>query len=226
MKTMIISGGTDGLGKTIATHFKNKYQIIIFSPNKEKGERVAKELGIDYISGDVSTYLNCESLVKLVVDKYGSIDVAVNNAGMWIQGNIENNDPNSIRQVIEVNALGVVNLTRAVTPQMKLQTSGDIIIINSQAGLYAKAERTVYNLTKWGLTGFAKSLQPELAKDGIRVVSIHPGKMKTDMFKKLGIEKDMSDGLDTKHVATAIDFVLSLPPDTLVPEIGIKHLLG
>lgn len=71
---------------------------------------------------------------------------------------------------------------------------GLIININSQEGINHKAERTVYNASKWGVTGFTKSLQDELAKYGIRVTDVMPGMMKTDMFSRMNIEKNMARG--------------------------------
>lgn len=117
-------------------------------------------------------------------------------------------------------------MTKAIIPTMKIQKQGLIININSQAGWYAKEERTVYNTTKWGMTGFTKSLQPELAKYGISVTDVHPGKMKTEMFKKLGIEKSMNDAVDPTEVARVINFLIETNPQVNIPEIGIKHILG
>lgn len=115
-------------------------------------------------------------------------------------------------------------MAKAVIPSMKQQKSGLIININSQGGFYAKAERSVYTATKWGVTGFTKAMQPELAKYGIGVTGLYPGMMQTEMFSKMGIEKDMSKGLDTEEVARTIEFILSFGKPTLFPEIGIKHI--
>ena len=155
---------------------------------------------------------------------YKSIDVLINNAGLWIQDELDDNDPEYIKKVVKVNGLGPVYLSKVTIPVMKKQKSGTIVNINSQGGFYAKGERSVYSLTKWGLTGFSKSLQLELAKYSIRVTDVHPGKMKTRMFEKMGIEKDMSDGLDPKYVAEIIEVILRLPAEVVVPELGIKYI--
>ncbi len=224
MQTVLISGGSDGLGKAIAEHLGKSYQVVILSPSKGKLKKVATQLGVDYFVCDIRDYAQCLVSVKHVVKKYGTLDCLINNAGLWIQDELDKNDVERVREVIEVNVLGLVHMTKAAIPQMKKQKSGTIININSQAGLYAKPERTVYNLTKWGLTGFSKSLQPELARYGIRVTDVHPGKMKTQMFEKLGIHKDMADALDPKYVAQIIESILKLPPEVVVPELGIKYI--
>jgi short-subunit dehydrogenase len=120
--------------------------------------------------------------------------------------------------------LGVIQLTRAVIPGMKQVGSGLIVNVISQGGLYAKAERAVYTASKWAITGFTKSIQPELAPHGIAVTGLYPGMMKTQMFAKLDIQKDMSKGLDTEEVAKTIEFLLSFDSTTNFPEIGIKNL--
>jgi short-subunit dehydrogenase len=150
----------------------------------------------------------------------------INNAGLWIEGALDKNDPKVIKNVLEVNGLGPIFLTKACLPFMKSQKSGLIININSQGGLYAKEERSVYGFTKWGLTGFSKSLQSELKKHGIKVTDVHPGKMRTKMFEKLGIQKNMSDSIEPMEVAKIIKVLISLPSQIYIPEIGIKNVLN
>jgi 3-oxoacyl-[acyl-carrier protein] reductase len=220
MKTLVITGGSDGVGKTIAARLASNNNVIILSPNEEKLKAAAEELECKYKVCDVRDYTQCEATIQEI----GQVDCLINNAGLWIQGELDQDDPARIQEVVAVNLLGVINMTKAVVPDMKQQKSGLIININSQAGFYAKAERAVYNATKWGVTGFTKSMQPELAKYGIGVTGLYPGMMKTEMFSKMGIEKDMSKGLDTEDVAKTIEFILSFDKPTLFPEIGIKHI--
>ena len=107
---------------------------------------------------------------------------------------------------------------------MKKQKDGLIININSQAGINHKAERVVYNASKWGVTGFSKSLQDEVAKYGIRVTDVMPGMMITDMFNKMNITKNMANGLDTKEVCRLVQFIIDTPSNVMVPEVGIKNI--
>ena len=223
-KVVLISGGSDGLGKAIAQNLTHEYRVVILSPTEEKLKKVAGEIGVDYIVADVTDYESLEKAVKRVVDKFKRIDCLVNNAGLWIQGELVDNNSEDIRKVINVNTLGAVYFSKAVIPQMKKQRSGLIINIISQAGIYHKAERTVYNASKWAITGFTKSLQPEVAKYGISVSGIYPGKMKTEMFKKMGIEKDMNDALDPIEVARTVKFLLETDTNVNFPEIGIKNI--
>lgn len=222
MKKILITGGSDGLGKTIAQELAKDNKVIIVSNNEEKLQQTAKSLKCEYYACDVSNYAQVEKMIK----KIGKIDVLINNAGLWIQEELDFNDFDRIQKVIEVNLLGVINCSKAVLPSMKKSGGGNIININSQAGINYKKERVVYNASKWGVTGFSKSLEDEIKKYGIKVTDIMPGKMKTEMFKKMNIEKSMDDALDTKEVAKLIRFILSLPKDVNIPEVGIKNILN
>lgn len=220
MKTILISGGSDGLGKAIAARLSPHNHVVILSPHEQKLKEVAQEIACEYRVCDVQDYDQC----KAVVGEIGRVDCLVNNAGLWIQGALADNDPVRIDDVLRVNTLGVVYLTKAVIPFMKKQKHGRIINVISQAGLYAKAERAAYTASKWAVTGFTKSMGQELAPFGIGVTGLYPGKLDTDMFSKVGIDKDMSDALDTGEVAKTVEFILSLDSSTVVPEIGIKNL--
>ena len=213
-KVIVITGGSDGLGKTLANDLSKDNKVIILATNEEKLKQVATDNNCIYKVCDVRDYKK----VSECINEIGKIDVLINNAGLWIQEELDYNDSNRIESVVDVNLLGVINCSKAVIPYMKEKKDGLIININS------KAERVVYNATKWGVTGFTKSLQDEVAKYGIRVTNVMPGMMKTDMFKKLNIEKNMANGVDTKEVARLIRFIIETPNDVMIPEVGIKNI--
>ena len=219
-KVIVITGGSDGLGKTLANDLSKDNKVIILATNEERLKQVATDNNCIYKVCDVRDYKK----VSECINEIGKIDVLINNAGLWIQEELDYNDSNRIESVVDVNLLGVINCSKAVIPVMKENKDGLIININSQAGINHKAERVVYNATKWGVTGFTKSLQDEVAKYGIRVTNVMPGMMKTDMFKKLNIEKNMANGVDTKEVARLIRFIIETPKDVMIPEVGIKNI--
>ena len=198
--------------------------LNILATNEQKLIEVANSNNCNYEVCDVSNYKLVEKSIKKIIDNFGRIDVLINNAGLWIQEELELNDSDRINSVVDVNLLGVINCSKAVIPIMKNNKEGLIININSQAGINHKAERVVYNATKWGVTGFSKSLQDEVAKYGIRVTNVMPGMMKTNMFKKMNIQKNMDNGLDTKEVARLIEFIIDTPSDVMIPEVGIKNI--
>lgn len=223
-KVIVITGGSDGLGKTLTESLSKENDVIILATSEEKLKSVADENNCKYKVCDVSNYELIENCINQIIDEFGKIDILINNAGLWIQEELDTNDSERINSVVDVNLLGVINCSKAVIPVMKKNKDGLIININSQAGINHKAERVVYNATKWGVTGFSKSLQDEVAKYGIRVTNVMPGMMKTDMFNKLNIQKNMNNGINTKEVARLIQFIIDTPSDVMIPEVGIKNI--
>ena len=223
-KTIVITGGNDGLGKTLAENLAKNNNVIILATNEEKLKIVANDNNCTYKVCDVSEYEIVERIINDIVKEFGVIDVLINNAGLWIQEEIDTNDSERIKDVIDVNLLGTINMSKAVIPFMKEKNNGLIININSQAGINHKAERVVYNASKWGVTGFSKSLQDEVAKYGIRVTDVMPGMMITNMFNKMNITKNMANGLDTKEVYRLVQFIIDTPNNVMIPEVGIKNI--
>lgn len=224
MKNIVITGGSDGLGKTLAEELSKDNNVIILATNPEKLIKVANDNNCKYEVCDVRDYNLVENVFNKIIKEFGKIDILINNAGLWIQEELDQNDSERINAVVDVNLLGVINCSKAVIPNMKQNKDGLIININSQAGINHKAERVVYNASKWGVTGFSKSLQDEVAKYGIRVTDVMPGMMKTDMFIKMDIQKNMNNGLDTKEVSRLIKFIIDTPNNVMIPEVGIKNI--
>ena len=219
---IVISGGSDGLGKIMAKRLSPKHQVVLLANNSEGLAQAAKETNSDFVVCDVANHEQVNRAVSSILEKYQKIDCLINNAGVWIEGALDQNDPERIKAIIDVNTLGVMYLTQAVLPHMKSRMSGRILNIISQAGLYGKAERSVYTASKFAVTGFTKSLQFELARFNIGVTGVYPGKLRTSMFEKAGNKKDLSDALDPDEVAKVIEFICTLSSTTLLPEVGIR----
>lgn len=223
-KVIVITGASDGLGKTLTESLSKENNVIALATTEEKLQKVAEDNNCNYKVCDVRDYHQVEKCTNEIIEEFGKIDILMNNAGLWIQEELEENDVERIHDVIDVNLLGMIYMTKTVIPIMKSRQDGIIININSQAGINHKAERVVYNASKWGVTGFSKSLQDEVAKYGIRVTDILPGMLKTDMFNKMNIKKNMENGLDTKEVARLVKFIIDTPKDVMIPEVGIKNI--
>jgi uncharacterized protein len=222
MKRVIcITGGANGLGRELAAFFSPKNQVIILDIDS-KTKTISNSLGCDFYSCDVSNFDNLNSVIKKIIKKYSQIDCFINNAGVFIDGIIDQNDPERIRKVFEVNCLGPIFAANILIPIFKKQDSGIIININSTAGLHPKAGNSVYHASKWALTGFSESLQLELSDSKIKIIDIHPGVMKTDFTA--GTDADVSKVIHPEEVVKAIDFVLSFKSDILVPRLTIRHI--
>lgn len=223
MKRIIcITGGANGLGRELAAFFSLEAQVIIFDNNEKILETVAKKFDCDFQICDVSDYKSVSLSIKKVFKKYHRIDCFINSAGVYIDGEIESNDPDLVKKVFEVNSLGPVFTTQVLVPILKRQKFGTLININSTAGLHPKPFNSIYHSSKWALSGFSESIQPELASFGIKVVDIHPGVMKTKFTN--GTNCDLSQALEPHQVVKTINFILSLDKDTIISELTIKHL--
>lgn len=225
-KVILISGGSDGLGKAIAEKLAPDNRVVILSHNVDKLREVARELNCDFVEGELTDYQSLQSAVNQIIEKHHALDVLINNAGIWIEGDLADNDPRKIKEIIDVNTTGTIFLTRAVLPGMRFRKTGQIINIISQDGLCAKKNRSVYHASKWAITGFTKCLLEDLEEDNIKITGIYPGLIKTALFKKNGVERDLSDALDPKEVATLVEYVINLSPDIHLPEISIRNKLN
>ena len=222
-KVILISGGSDGLGKTLAKLLTPKESVVILAHNKEKLEAAAKEIGCDFVEAELTDYNSLVSAVKKVIEKYKSIDVLVNNAGIWTKGLLTETPPEKINEVFNVNTIGTIYLTKIVLEYLLNQKSGQIINIISRDGLGSKTDRSVYSSSKWAITGFTKCLQEDLDKTNIRVTGIYPGPIKTSLFAKSGVTRDLSDALDPEELAKIIETVINLSQSTRISGIEITN---
>jgi short-subunit dehydrogenase len=157
-----------------------------------------------------------------VLAKQGSIDVLINCAGIYAEGDLTAMDPERIKAVLDVNALGTIYMTRAVLRGMQQRGEGRIINIISQSGLYGRADHAVYAASKWAVTGFTKSLIEMLKGTKITVTGFYPGPMKTKIFEKAGLAVDTSGFLDTADVVRALRSAIDAPANVAIPELGIN----
>ena len=225
-KHILITGATTGLGFITAKQLlaDGNFTVTILGKDEAKAKAAAQELGCAYVVADVANNSQVEAAIAQAAEQGGNVDVLINNAGIWIQGLLEDNDPAIMHQVIEVNTLGVMYATRAVVPAMKNRKDGRIINVISQGGFYAKAERSVYTASKWAITGFTKCMQHELKPFNIGVVGFYPGAMDTPLFDKAGNGRDMSKALNPQQAAEALVYLCKQPSGIDIPEFGIQSL--
>ena len=224
-KIIVITGGGEGLGKTIAKRLIKNNKVVIVGIKEEIMKPAAEELGCDYKICDITKVNEVKKTISEIEEEYGKIDVLINNAGIWIQGLLEDSDDQRAQEVFNVNCLGTIYMTKYALPKMKEVNSGTIINIISTAGVIAKTERSVYNASKWAMTGFTKCMQEELKGTNLRVMGMYPSYMKTTLFENAGItRKDYDKALDPDELARTIEFILSLDPTTSLTEVGIRNI--
>lgn len=224
-KVIVITGGNSGLGKATAEILAGKNQVVIFGKNIKEVEKTAEELKCDGIICDITDAKQVQDAFSQIIKKYSKIDCLINCAGVWIKGPIEENTSDQIKNAIMVNTVGTMLTINALVPQLKEQKYGRIINISSRAGLNAKSERSVYNASKWAVTGFTKCLQLELAPFNISVVGFYPGFIHTDLFEKAGDHKNnFKMAMSVEKPAKALAYLVEVDDDLLVNSFEMESL--
>ena len=183
--TAIITGGARGQGAAEARRFVEEGAFVVIADVLDsEGQALAKELGdsATFQHLDVTDEDNWDAVVSRLTDEGRTIDVLVNNAGILLFDRLTRSSREDFERVMEVNCTGVFLGMKAVAEEMKKQQSGSIVNISSVAGLQGVGFQFSYSVSKWAVRGMTKSAAHELARDNIRVNSVHPGLIETAML--------------------------------------------
>ncbi len=183
-KVWFVTGAGRGMGVDIAKAvLAAGHSVVATGRNPEK---VASVLGahdeLIVVALDVTDPASAEAAVQAGVDRFGRIDVLVNNAGNFNAGFFEELSPEEFRAQIETTFFGPVNVTRAALPVMRGQRSGLVVTISSTAGIVGGEFLTAYAASKFGVEGWMESLAPEVAPFGIRTMLVEPGFFRTELL--------------------------------------------
>ena len=213
-KCALITGATRGIGKQIAiTLAKQGYNIALnYRKENEELENTKKEIekiGVQILAvkGDVANFEDCENFVKQVIERFGQIDVLVNNAGITKDMLLMRMKKEDFEQVIDTNLVGTFNVTKNVVPYMMKARSGRIINISSVVGISGNAGQTNYSASKAGIIGFTKSLAKENDSRNILVNAVAPGFIETNMTDVLkdDVKQEIAKNIPLKRMGTAQD---------------------
>ncbi len=223
-KVAIITGGGRGIGREVAILFaKEGAKVAITERKVEPLEEVCKEINGQgeekaiYVRGDVTSRDDMNRLVNETINKFGKIDILINNAGINQDALITKMTEEQWGKVLSVDLKGAFNCIQAVVGTMVNQGSGVIISASSISGIYGNIGQTNYAAAKAGLIGLTKTLAKELGKKGIRVNAIAPGFIETQMtagipekIRKIIIERTPLRRMgDTRDVANAYLYLAS-----------------
>lgn len=205
-KTVLITGTSRGIGKAIAEDLQRQ-GLIVYGSSRAGDDSDDKHLALE-----VTDPASCEAAVDEVVSREGRLDVLINNAGFHLTAASEESSLEEIRQQMDVNFWGVVNMTKAATPQMLKQKNGSLISMTSLPGHVAFPFMSAYCASKFAVEGYMGSLRLELGPFGIKVANIAPGAVKTgtldhslrgpsashELFEKYrkGLHRQMETGID------------------------------
>lgn len=218
-KTWMITGAGRGLGVDIAkAALAAGYRVVATGRNPDA---VTRTLGASddllVVKLDVTNPADAKAATQAALERFGHIDVLVNNAANFYAGFFEEISPEDFRAQIETNFFGPINVTRAVLPIMRAQRSGLVVTISSTAGIAAGVEFiSAYAASKFGLEGWMESLAPEVAPFGIRTMLVEPGFFRTELLT------DES----TKYPESSIDDYFEKTKQTVVAWKGMNGLQG
>lgn len=205
-KVIWITGASSGIGEALAIELaKQEARIILSARREDELKRVAAltklpELDILILPFDLNNTNNASALAASIINKFGRIDVLINNGGMSQRAEAEKTSIETDRALMEVNYFSYVNLTKAVLPYMKRQKIGHIVVISSIAGKFGFYLRSGYSAAKHALHGFFESFRLETEQFGIKTLIVCPGKVKTNISLNAVTENGQHGKMDESHV--------------------------
>ena len=233
-----ITGASSGIGEATALALTAEgAAVALGARRKNRLDELAGRISADggkavALEADITSEEQARGFVEGAAEALGGLDILVNNAGVMLLGPIEGTDTEEWRTMIGVNLLGLLYCTQAAVPLLREGGNGHIVNLSSVAGRIASLGSGVYNMTKWGVTGFSESLRQEAAHSGIRVTCVEPGFVDTELqghnanpMVVEAIEKmreQTGDVLRAEDIAAAIVHALAAPQRVNVNEILIR----
>ena len=198
-KVVIVTGASSGIGKAIATEFAMKgSKVVLAARTEEKLVSLQKEL-VDkgykafYVITDVSIESDCKRLIDLTVEKYGTIDILINNAGISMRASFIDVDLSVLHRLMDVNFWGTVYCSKYALPYLLLQR-GSLVAVSSVAGFHGLPGRTGYSASKFAIHGFLETIRIENLKKGLHVMIIAPGFTASEIRKRALIHDGSEQG--------------------------------
>lgn len=227
-KTALITGGGRGIGRATAIALaKEGVHIGLIGRTAANLEKAAEELKafgvkVSVVAADVKDLTAVERAVQSVKGELGQIDILINNAGIGGFAGFLEQSPEEWENIVQVNLMGVYNVTRAVLPEMIERKAGDIINISSTAGQRGAAGTSAYSASKFAVLGLTESLMQEVRKHNIRVSALTPSTVATD----LAIDSKLTDGnpervMQPEDLAEYMVAQLKLHPRIFIKSAGM-----
>lgn len=223
--TAVITGASSGIGAETARALAAEGATIVLAARREhRLTDLADELEAEYdvtavaVPTDVTEERDVETLVEETVDRFGGLDVLVNNAGTARGSDVTELGTDEYRTMMGVNVDGVFFATRAALPHLK-ESEGNLVFVGSFAGQYPRPFNPVYAATKWAVRGFALSVEASAGPEGVAVTVVNPSEVRTEFGSELGeaFEERFEPGEVTEpdEVADAIRFAVQRDASTL-----------
>lgn len=230
-QVIVITGASDGLGKGLAFRLaKEGARLALVARNEEKIKVVAAEiaaLGADvkYFVCDITLVDQIQKAVADIKAAFGTIDILINNAGIWSPGDLLSHSVEKIKQLFDTNALGTIFMAREVLPTLKDKHDGQILNVTSIAGVETvPAYGLIYTATKHAVKGFTDTLKLEAQNYGVKVSGFYPGAMATHIAAAAGVNMVMDSNIAMKveDLAEFLTFILKQPKDVWFDHFEVR----
>jgi len=237
-RVAVITGASSGIGEATALALAREgAAVALGARRRERLDDLAGRIEADggralALEVDVSDEGQARSFVETAHDQLGGLSILMNNAGLMLLGPLEGADTSDWQRMVDVNLLGVLWCTHAALPLMREAGGGDIVNVSSVAGRRSDAGAAVYNMTKWGVTGFSEALRQEALHSGVRVTCLEPGFVATELqghnpdpVVQRGTEKmreQIGEVLEPEDIADLILYAVSRPPRVDLNEVLVR----
>ncbi|REK76744.1 SDR family oxidoreductase [Paenibacillus paeoniae] len=238
-KVVLITGASSGIGEATARLLaRHGAKVVLVARREERLHRIVEEMKRDggqaaYVTANVASREDMQQAVEFASERYGRVDVLVNNAGIMPVSRLHDLKVEDWDQMIDVNIKGVLNGIAAVLPTMRTQKSGHVIIVSSVAGYEVSPTSAVYSGTKFAVRAIAEGLRKEESQESrIRSTIISPGITDTELMQTVSspevqamAEQLKGLAISPDSIARAIAFAINEPEDTSVNEMIIRPTL-
>lgn len=228
----VITGASRGIGRALALGLAREgYALAVCSRDPERLEALGRDVeakapGTPYFarSVDVSQVESLRKFAQSVQQEYPRVDVLINNAGIFLPGDLLEEDEDHLDRMLRTNLFSAYQLTRALAPAMAERQSGSIVNICSVASLQAYPQGGAYSISKHALLGFSRNLRLELKDSGVRVITVLPGAVLTDSWS--GVDLPPERFIPVEDLAETVLSALRLSGRSVVEEIVIRPQQG
>ena len=219
----LVTGGSEGIGKAIAAALVAEGATVTITGRRaDVLEMTAAELGVDGIAADVGVEDDAVRTVATVVEKYGRLDVLVNNAGIGLFKPLVEMELEELERVYRTNVFGAFLMGREAARHFVNQGSGVLINISSTSGLKGGRGSTAYSSSKFALRGMTECWRDELRRHDVRVLLVNPSEVVTGFAAKVGFEReDSPKKLRPQEIADAIIGALKIDDRGFIPELSV-----
>lgn len=213
-KIAIVTGASRGIGRAVAAELAREGANLTITGRDEETlnsvkEEIESKFGVSVLAlvADVTDKKAIDNTVGETIDKYGKVDILINNAGLVMYQLFDDSNDEDLRRMLETNIIGPFNMMKAVYPHMKAMKAGDIINIASMSGINATKGSSLYSASKFGLIGLTEGIMQEIRRENIRVAHIEPSAVLTEKSEaRMGDARDKGETvLDPGTMTHAVD---------------------